>query len=124
MNAVEVRLRGIGFARNKSILTSRLCLSSWGSKRGKHQAKTIFRQIASENLLASVPEDGAEVTCGSRSHKQVPDEVAVSDPLGEVEHDSRGVGEPSGCNPEQSFQGYVEPKLADREHCHPTHTDI
>jgi len=56
-------------------------------------------------VLAGVPEDGKEVTGGSRGHKQVPDEVAVSDPLGEVERDSRGVGEPAGCDPEQPFQG-------------------
>ena len=64
------------------------------------------------------------MTGGSRGDKQVPDEVAVSDPLGQVERNSRGVGEPAGCDLEQPFQGYMEPKLADREHCHPTHTDI
>jgi hypothetical protein len=53
-------------------------------------------------VLASIPENSAEVTCGSHSHKQVPDEVAVSDSLGEVENYSRAVGEPSGCDPEQS----------------------
>ena len=75
-------------------------------------------------VLAGVPEDSAEVTGGSRGHKQVPDEVAVSDPLGKVEDDSRAVGEPAGCDPKQSFQGYMEPELADCEYCHPTHTDI
>ena len=50
--------------------------------------------------------------------------MVVTDPPGEVEHDSRAVGERSGCDSEQSFRGYIEPKLADREHCHPTHTDI
>ena len=94
------------------------------AKRGVLTQSILVEDKKWTVLLASVPEDGAEVACGSRGHKQVPDEVAVSDPLGEVEHDSRGVGEPSGCDPEQSFQGYMKPKLADGEHCHPTHTDI
>ena len=54
-------------------------------------------------VLAGVPGDGKEVTGGSRGHKQVPDEVAVSDLLGQVECNSRAVGEPAGCDPEQPF---------------------
>jgi hypothetical protein len=84
----------------------------------------LVEDKSSAVVLASVPEDGTEVTGGSRGHKQVPDEVGVSDPLCEIERDSRGVGESSGCDPEQAFQGYMEPKLMNREHCHPTHADI
>ena len=92
---------------NLSLKLCLLCLTPGGGiglRRAFRFTKQAARPPDSEHsrrnkisvVLAGVPEDSAEVTSGSRSHKQVPDEVAVSDPLGEVEHDSRAIGKPSG----------------------------
>ena len=57
-------------------------------------------------------------------HKDMPDEVSVSEPLCDKEQDSCCVCESSGHDPEQSFQGYVPGKRSSREQTDPTDSNI
>ena len=50
--------------------------------------------------LACVPEDGEEVAGGSGGDKQMPDEMAITELLGQVESDPAGVSESAGGQPE------------------------
>lgn len=63
-----------------------------------NRAKQI--PVRADGTLACVPEDGEEVAGSSGGDEQMPDEMAITELLGQVKSDPAGVSESAGGQPQ------------------------